>query len=1003
MTEPARNFQHYEVLRRADGSPWELGRGAMGVTYKAFDVNLCCEVALKVVSSALLNHPDARERFVREARAAAALRHRNVASVYHLGNDGEHFFYAMEFIDGETLDALVRRQGPLPVQAVLRVILQVAKALAAADRQHLVHRDIKPSNLMIVHEDADEDMTVKVIDFGLARPTADVDGAAPVTLGGFVGTPQYASPEQLEERPLDVRSDIYSLGVTAWYLLTGRPPFTGSLATVCQQQLGKVPPWESLPSGLPEGVRRLLGRMLEKDPGNRPQNARDLRTEIEACFQDWTEPGHFSPGGWHFQRESGSAHEAGKTPSAIIRETPLTILAEGRYTLVHLLDEGLGTRAYLARDEDREGGAVVVRTLPPDLGRDGCDQPRIREEIRLIQAAAHPNLVQIYSLAQATGSLPAFLVEEALAGFSLRDLLAARRGALPLDETLRLLEQSAAAADHADRCRLEHLDLALRRVRIHFPFAGVEMDGDDATRSLLPLPLEKWPAWHVKIHPFPTGRQGEALHTWAGDVTLIPGGNGSPRRPAPGAGAVTSHHLRSLAALTYELLGGAAGAGDSGVFAASRTIALPTLNEAGNAVLLEALSEGARFPDCQAFYESLADAASEVRAAGNAPARKTSALPPIATQDFPVDSGKARAGRDFTNGSPAGSLRKRVNGVAPAENNPCQGSTAFQENSESVADLFQPPSTVSPESNHGIRSESSAWERLAMAHGQPARPGRWLLGVMAAGLVFVCVFAGVLVALFHADRTKNVSGPIPGTRQPVNGALAVRNAAAVPARGAPNRRGTFRADGGTHPTDSGPHPDDHPSPPQTLEAGRDSSSAVIGMATATPSISPIVPSSPAPDRVIAVRLYSSRRGVEVRWRGRLLGITPTEAYLPPGEQEIVVNYPNGPETHQTVSLHADQPRAAFEIRPMSAELVPLNTPPPARGERVPGLNPTSGRRAGTGAPARIDALAPAAPPPGREAAPVRRPLPLEPFVNDPDEKHAGQTENPTPKSSDDDD
>ena len=184
MTEPNRTFQHYEVLRRDDGSPWELGRGAMGITYKAFDVNLCCEVALKVVNSALLDHPDARERFIREARAAAALRHRNVASVYHLGNDGEHFFYAMEFIDGETLDALVRRQGPLPVDVVLRMIGQVSRALVAADRQHLVHRDIKPTNLMVIHEDADEEMTIKVIDFGLARPAIGSETTAQVTMGG---------------------------------------------------------------------------------------------------------------------------------------------------------------------------------------------------------------------------------------------------------------------------------------------------------------------------------------------------------------------------------------------------------------------------------------------------------------------------------------------------------------------------------------------------------------------------------------------------------------------------------------------------------------------------------------------------------------------------------------------------------------------------------------------------------------------------------------------------
>ena len=285
MTAPARSFQHYEVLRRDDGTPWELGRGAMGVTYKAFDVNLCCEVALKVVSSALVENPEARDRFVREARAAAALRHRNVASVYHLGNDGEHFFYAMEFINGETLDALVRRDGPLPVENALRVALQVTRALAAAARQHLVHRDIKPANLMVTHEDADEEAVVKVIDFGLARPMAAAENAPPLTIGGFVGTPQYASPEQLEERPLDARSDLYSLGVTLWFLLTGRVPFTGSLAAVCQQQLTQPPPWDQLPKNLPDFVRGLLTHLLEKNPARRPHNAAELRGEIESCLE----------------------------------------------------------------------------------------------------------------------------------------------------------------------------------------------------------------------------------------------------------------------------------------------------------------------------------------------------------------------------------------------------------------------------------------------------------------------------------------------------------------------------------------------------------------------------------------------------------------------------------------------------------------------------------------------------------------------------------------------
>src|SRR3954447_6346625 len=160
-------FDHYEVLTRGDGSLFELGRGAMGITYKAFDSNLRIPVALKVINVPDLTSEVARGRFVQEARAAARLRHRHVASVFHLGVEGESYFYAMEFIDGETVDALVKRRGPLPELVALRVTLQVSRALAAAEQHGLVHRDIKPSNLMLVRED--DELCVKVIDFGLAK------------------------------------------------------------------------------------------------------------------------------------------------------------------------------------------------------------------------------------------------------------------------------------------------------------------------------------------------------------------------------------------------------------------------------------------------------------------------------------------------------------------------------------------------------------------------------------------------------------------------------------------------------------------------------------------------------------------------------------------------------------------------------------------------------------------------------------------------------------------
>jgi serine/threonine protein kinase/TPR repeat protein len=278
-------FDHYEVLSREDGSLQELGRGAMGITYKAFDTNLRVNVALKVINAKFLESEVAQQRFLREARAAAQLRHPNVASVFHLGTNRDAFFYAMEFVDGETVESFIKRQGPIDPLIALRITLQVARALAAAEKHHLVHRDIKPANLMLVKED--DDFLVKVIDFGLAKSIKheENDDLATLSMGGFVGTAHFASPEQLEEREIDVRSDIYSLGVTLWYMLVGQAPFGGSLAQVMSQHLHKPPPLEKL-QHFPASVRALVERMIEKDPAQRPQTPAELRVELEKCLAE---------------------------------------------------------------------------------------------------------------------------------------------------------------------------------------------------------------------------------------------------------------------------------------------------------------------------------------------------------------------------------------------------------------------------------------------------------------------------------------------------------------------------------------------------------------------------------------------------------------------------------------------------------------------------------------------------------------------------------------------
>src|SRR5271166_2445484 len=275
----SQRFEHYEVLVSEDGKPIELGRGAMGVTYKAFDVDLDLPVTLKVISERYLSDESARLRFLREARAAARVRHPNVASVFHLGRTGENYFYAMEFVEGETLENLIKRSGRLEVKLALELATQVAAGLAAVHKQKLVHRDIKPSNIMVSVEEGST-ITAKIIDLGLAKPAPDAPTEAAISIpGAFAGTPEFASPEQFAGVGVDIRSDLYSLGVMLWEMVTGNAPFRGSPAEVMYQHQHASLPLERL-EGVPQPVVVLLEVLLEKDPAHRFQSPAELLKAI---------------------------------------------------------------------------------------------------------------------------------------------------------------------------------------------------------------------------------------------------------------------------------------------------------------------------------------------------------------------------------------------------------------------------------------------------------------------------------------------------------------------------------------------------------------------------------------------------------------------------------------------------------------------------------------------------------------------------------------------------
>ncbi|HJY52630.1 MAG TPA: protein kinase [Candidatus Udaeobacter sp.] len=289
LTPGPLRYAHFEVETGADGFPVELGAGAMAITYRARDTVLNSLVALKVIDRKVAQNPGARSRFLREARAAANIHHPNVARVTYYGEQHGECFYAMELVEGETLEARVRRDGPMPLSMALDVIEQATRALAAAEACGVVHRDIKPSNVML-ESDPSEALRVKLIDYGVAKVMGpQTHDGVEQTHAGFIGTPAFASPEQFAgagQLPVDTRSDIYSLGVTFWYLLTGRTPFVGrTMEEIRARQTSELPLEQLKGLHIPGRVVALLKSMLASDPNDRPQTARELLSAVHHCYE----------------------------------------------------------------------------------------------------------------------------------------------------------------------------------------------------------------------------------------------------------------------------------------------------------------------------------------------------------------------------------------------------------------------------------------------------------------------------------------------------------------------------------------------------------------------------------------------------------------------------------------------------------------------------------------------------------------------------------------------
>jgi TolB-like protein len=283
---PGTRLNRYEILS-------QLGAGGMGEVYLARDTRLERNVALKILPAAVAADPDRMMRFAREAKAASALNHPNIITIYEIDHADSTAFIATEFIEGVTLRERVRAQ-PMPPADALNVAAQIAAALAAAHANGIIHRDIKPENVILRH-----DGIVKVLDFGLAKLTGHaspgaVDGDAPTrahlkTASGLViGTATYMSPEQARGQEVDARTDIFSLGVVLYELLTGHLPYEGSniyeiMSAILSDQ--DAPPLSRYASGIPAELERIVGKALRKDRDERYQTVKDLLLDFQSLRQ----------------------------------------------------------------------------------------------------------------------------------------------------------------------------------------------------------------------------------------------------------------------------------------------------------------------------------------------------------------------------------------------------------------------------------------------------------------------------------------------------------------------------------------------------------------------------------------------------------------------------------------------------------------------------------------------------------------------------------------------
>ena len=413
-----RRLGRYELLDR-------LGKGGMGVVYQARDTKLDRPVAVKMLLTDLEGDSETRERFLREARSAGELNHRNIIKIYDFGEDAGRAFLVMELLEGVSLNEFLKEHPHLSLNRKLEIMLGVCAGLAFSHSRSIIHRDLKPGNLFITKDDH-----VKVLDFGLARIAS-----SDLTRSGLVfGTPDYMSPEQVRGRVVDERSDIFSLGAVFYQMLSGRKPFAAkALPEVMRKVLSDEPP-PLHHTEAPLSLARIITRSLQKDPLNRYQKVGELLADLRKVDPDEPE-------------DTDSRGE----PRQIDRYQILDRIGQG----------GMGV-VYRARDPvlDRD---VAVKSMLLDFGVNQGTRAKFQHEARAAARLQHPNIVTIYEFGEKDDSH--FLVMEFLEGDDLEELMG-RDPPLSLERRLDILAQLCDGLAFAHAQGVVHRNIKPGNVRV---------------------------------------------------------------------------------------------------------------------------------------------------------------------------------------------------------------------------------------------------------------------------------------------------------------------------------------------------------------------------------------------------------------------------------------------------------------------------------------------------------------------------------------------------------